>query len=62
MDREYPQMLPSKPNHKEEYMPSTVVFYTEVVKLITSVLLVINESRSLADLVSFAAMQVIESY
>lgn len=53
-------MLPSKPNHKEEYMPSTVVFYTEVVKLITSVLLVINESRSLADLVSFAAMQVIE--
>ena len=34
-------------NHKE-YLPSTVVFYTEVVKLVTSVILVINESRCLA--------------
>lgn len=37
---------------KKEYMPSTVVFYTEVVKLITSVLLVINESSDLSTAMS----------
>lgn len=35
----------------EEYLPSTVVFWTEVVKLTTSVLLVVHESSRL-ELVS----------